>query len=105
MSRKKTIELGLEVYRLVKMLPAEEEDVLAEMLLRDTVDVATNIAKSEPEDLSAAERNEFLSAARGKVAAVETLLLICVELNYFGEKEIEPAMNLCAELGKVLSEP
>ncbi len=105
MNKEKAIDLSVEIRRLVKNLPAEEEDVLAEMLLRDTVDVATNIAKSEPEDLSAAERNEFLSAARGKVAAVETLLLICVELNYFGEKEIEPAMNLCAELGKVLSEP
>ena len=104
MSRKKTIELGLEVYRLVKMLPAEEEHVLAEKLLRATADVAVNISMSELEDL-AEEREKFLSAARGKVAAVETLLLICVELNYFGEKEIEPAMNLCAELGKVLSEP
>ena len=98
MNKEKAIDLSVEIRRLVKNLPAEEEHVLAEMLLRATADVAVNISMSEPEDLSAAERNEFLSAARGKVAAVETLLLICVELNYFGEKEIEPAMNLCAEI-------
>ena len=102
MSSKKTVELGLEVYRLVKILPTEEEHVLAEELLRATADVAVNISMSELEDLSE-EREKFLSAARGKIAVVETLLLICVELNYFGEKEIEAAMNLCAELGKVLS--
>lgn len=105
MNKEKAIDLSVEIRRLVKNLPTEEEHVLAEMLLRDTVDVATNISMSEIEDLTAAERNEFLSAARGKVAAVETLLLICVKVNYFGEKEIEPAVNLCAELGKVLSEP
>ena len=98
MSRKKTVELGLEVYRLIKNLPEEEEHVLSEELLRVAVDVAMNIAKSELDDLAEEERNEFLSAARGKVAVVETLLLLCVELNYFGEKEIEAAMNLCAEL-------
>ena len=97
MSRKKTIELGLEVYRLIKNLPAEEEHVLAEELLRATADVAVNISMSELEDLSE-KREKFLSAARGKIAVVETLLLICVRLNYFGEKEIEAAMNLCAEL-------
>ena len=102
MSRKKTVELGLEVYRLIKNLPAEEEHVLAEELLRATADVAVNISMSELEDL-AQERGKFLSAAHGKIAVVETLLLICVRLNYFGEKEIEAAMNLCAELGKVLS--
>ena len=102
MSRKKTVELGLEVYRLIKNLPAEEEHVLAEELLRAAADVAVNISMSELDDL-AEERTKFLSAARGKVAVVETLLLICVRLNYFSEKEIEVAMNLCAELGKVLS--
>lgn len=102
MSKKKAFELNVEVRRLVKNLPEEEEHVLAEELLRAAVDVATNIAKSELEDL-AEERTKFLSAAHGKIAVVETLLLICVRLNYFGEKEIEAAMNLCAELGKVLS--
>ena len=102
MSKEKAFELNVEVRRLVKNLPAEEEHVLSEELLRAAVDVATNIAKSELDDL-AEEREKFLSAARGKVAVVETLLLICVRLNYFGEKEIEAAMNLCAELGKVLS--
>ena len=102
MSSKKTVELGREVRRLVKNLPEEEEHVLAEELLRATADVAVNISMSELDDL-AEERTKFLSAAHGKIAVVETLLLICVRLNYFGEKEIEAAMNLCAELGKVLS--
>ena len=97
MSKEKAFELNVEVRRLVKILPTEEEHVLAEKLLRATVDVAVNISMSEMEDL-AEEREKFLSAARGKVAAVETLLLICVRLNYFGEKEIEAAMNLCAEI-------
>ena len=102
MNKEKSFELNVEVRRLVKNLPEEEEHVLAEELLRATADVAVNISMSELEDLSE-DRTKFLSAARGKIAVVETLLLICVELNYFGKKEIEAAMNLCAELGKVLS--
>ena len=97
MNKEKAFELNVEVRRLVKNLPEEEEHVLSEELLRAAVDVATNISMSELEDLSE-EREKFLSPARGKIAVVETLLLICVELNYFGEKEIEAAMNLCAEI-------
>ena len=103
MSKQKTIELGVEVYRLVKKLPPEEEHVLSEMLMRATADVAVNIAQSEIDFLEK-KRSQFLSEARGKIAALETLLLLCVELNYFGKEEIETAMNLCAELGRMLNE-
>ena len=96
-SKEKSLELGVEVYRLVKKLPPEEEHCLSEMMMRATADVAVNIAQSEI-DSSEAERLQFLSVVRGKIAALETLILLCVRLNYLEEVEVEPVLNLCAEL-------
>ena len=45
-----------------------------------------------------------MSVARGKIAVVETLIEICIRLNYFDESAGEPAMNLCAELRKTVDE-
>ena len=103
MSKQKTIELGVEIYRLVKILPPEEEHVLAEMLMHASGEIAANFSMGSESNLE--ERNKFFSVARGKIAVVETLLSICVELKYFGKEEIGAAVNLCAELRKVLIEP
>ena len=102
-SKQKALELGVEVYQLVKKLPPEEEHVLTEMLMRATADIAVNISQSEIDFLEN-EQSQFLSVARGKIAVVETLLLICVAVNYLSEKEIELAMNSCSEIGRMLNE-
>ena len=96
MNNKKIVELGIEIYQLVKKLPPEEEHTLTEMLMRATGDIAANIAMSE--NFSSEERTQFLSTARGKIAVLETLLQICVAVKYFDEAEIATALNMCAEL-------
>lgn len=102
-SEKKAMDLTVEVYRLVAHFPADEEHTLINPLKLAAIAVATNIAKSElnsPQE----ERAQFLSTARGKIAVVETLLLLCVKLNYLAEADTAAALNMCAELGRMLSE-
>ena len=103
MNENKIVELGIEVYRLVKKLPPEEKHVLAEMLMEATGELAANI-KMTKADLPQEERAEFLSAACGKIAVVETLLTVCVKLNYLADAEVATALNACAELGRMLKQ-
>lgn len=103
MSKQKSLDLGIEIYRLVKKLPPEEEHVLKEMLMSATDEIAANIRMTES-DLPQEERAEFLSAACGKIAVVETLLTLCLKLNYLAEAEVAAALNACAELGRMLKQ-
>lgn len=100
--KKLSIELVAEVYNLVKKLPAEEETLLASLLKNAAIEVSTNIAKSEAA-LSEEGQREFLSTAKGKIAVVETLILLCVELKYLGEAEVQSALNSYSELGRILN--
>ena len=95
-SKQQILNLGTEIYRLTAKLPAEEERTLTEMFIRATGDIAANIAMSDA-DLTD-EPAQFLSTACGKIAVIETLLLLCVKLNYLAAVEIATASNLCAEL-------
>lgn len=45
----------------------------------------------------------FLSIAMGSKAELETQLLLCVRLNYLTDSDIESAMGLCTEIGKMIS--
>ena len=96
----KAMDLGVEIYGLVKKLPPEEKYVLSELLMRNVADIATNIAKSE---LDGENPKPYLSEARGIIAAVETQLLICVRVNYLGESDIEVALELCSEVERMLN--
>ncbi len=95
--REQPLNLGVEIYRLVKKLPAEEERVLAEEMMRAVASVATNIALAA-EFSSDDERTHCLAEADGKLAALETFILLCVKLNFFADAEAQAALDLCAEL-------
>lgn len=101
--KQKSLDLGIEIYRLVKKLPPEEEHVFTEMLMSATGEIAANIRMMEL-DSPQEERAEFLSAACGKIAVVETLLTVCVAVKYLAEAEVATALNMCAELGRMLKQ-
>lgn len=89
----KTIELGVEIHRLVKKLPPEEIHVLAEELMRTVCSIALTF--------SLEENSTIASEIPGKIAVLETLLLICVRLEYFEEPEMQAALALCSELERM----
>ena len=98
----KSMDLLVEVYRLVKKLPKEETNVLSDQMRRAAVSVPSNIAEGKNRS-SGKDYIRFLFIARGSRAEIETQLLACVRLNYLEESEVEPALALCSEIGKMLS--
>ena len=98
----KAIDLSVEVYRLVKLLPKAETYALSDQMRRAVVSIPSNIAEGKGRN-SAKEFVNFLSIARGSQKELETQLYICIKIGYFTEDEASTAMNLCEEVGKMLN--
>ena len=98
----KAMDLTVEVYKLVKLLPKEETYALSDQIRRAVVSIPSNIAEGQGRNHTK-EFVNFLGIARGSKSELETQLQICIRLNYFTEKDAEHALNLCSEVGKMLS--
>ena len=98
----KAMDLTQEVYRLVKLLPAEERFDLSSQIRRAVVSIPSNIAEGQGRQTEK-EFKQFLSIAKGSVFEVETQLLICVRINYLPQEQIGNALSLCDEVGRMLT--
>ena len=98
----RAMDLVVEVYQLVKKLPKEELFALSDQIRRAAISIPSNIAEGQGRN-SSKEFIHFLSIAKGSKAELETQLLLCVRINYLTESEIEKAMSLIEEVGKMLN--
>lgn len=98
----KSVDLATEIYRLVKLLPKEETYALSDQMRRAVVSIPSNIAEGQGRN-STRDFIKFLAIARGSQKELETQLEICVRIGYISRSEIANAMNLCEEVGKMLS--
>jgi len=98
----KAMDLTVEVYKLVKLLPKEETYALSDQMRRAVVSIPSNIAEGQGRN-STKEFINFLTISRGSQSELETQLEICIRLNYITEKDAENALNLCEEVGKMLN--
>lgn len=96
------MDLTAEIYRLTKNLPKEELCALTNRLRRAAVSIPSNIAEGNC-DCSAEEALQFMSVARGSIAAVETQLLICVRLEYLAQEDIRTALSLLNEIERIIN--
>jgi four helix bundle protein len=84
----KAMDLVVEVYKILKLMPNDELYALSDQMKRAAVSIPSNIAEGQ-------ERNttkdfvKFLHIAKGSKAELETQLLICVRLNYLTQVHIE----------------
>lgn len=98
----RSMELVAEVYLLVKKLPKEELFALSDQMRRSAISIPSNIAEGQGRN-SVKEFNHFLAIAKGSKAELETQLLLCTKISYLTNSEIETAINLIQEIGKMLN--
>ena len=98
----KAMDLTQETYKLVKLLPAEERYSLSDEMRRAAVSVPSNIAEGHGRHTEK-EFKQFLSIAKGSVFELETQFLICTRTQIFTPEQIERALSLCNEVGRMLS--
>ena len=97
----RAMELVVEVYQLVKKLPKEDLFALSDQIRRAVISIPSNIAEGQGRS-SLKEFSYFLSIARGSKAELETQLLLCVKVDYLKESEVQKAMCLVDEVGKMI---
>lgn len=97
----KSMDLVVEIYKLVKLLPADEIHALSNQMRRAATSIPSNIAEGQARN-SAKEFIQFLSISRASAAELTTQLLICVKIDYLKENQIAYALNLTEEIERML---
>jgi four helix bundle protein len=98
----KAMDLVEEAYVLVKKLPKEELFALSDQIRRSAISIPSNIAEGQGRN-STKEFIQFLAIAKGSKSELETQLLLCVKINYLKASDIENAINLINEIGKMIN--
>ncbi len=75
---------------------------LSDQIRRSAVSIPSNIAEGYGRN-STKDYIRFLSIARGSRYEFETQLLLCVRLGYMSESDIDKAIQLGEEVGKMLN--
>ena len=98
----KSMDLVVEIYKLVKLLPNDELHALSDQMKRASVSIPSNIAEGQ-ERSTTKDFVKFLYIAKGSKGELETHLLICTRLLYLTQAQIAIAHNLLQEIGKMLN--
>jgi four helix bundle protein len=96
----KSMDLAVEVYRLVASLPKTELYGLSSQTTRAATSVAANIAEGHGRS-STRDFLRFLGIARGSLMEVQTLLSLAVRLSYLSE--CRTACTPIDEISRMLS--
>ena len=95
------MELVKDVYVLTKSLPKEEQYGLTSQLRRAAVSILANLAEGFNRASDADKAHKYV-ISRGECAEVEALLLVTVELKYFAAAEIQNALVLSQQAGRLI---
>lgn len=98
----KAMDLVAEIYRIVRLLPQTERYAIADQMRRAAVSIPSNIAEGFGRSTSK-EYARFLSIARGSKYELDTQLLICIRIEYLQKKDVQYALSLSEEIGKMLN--
>ncbi len=98
----KSMDLALNVYKIVKLLPREERYSLSDQMRRAVVSIPSNIAEGKQRS-TAKEYKYFLHIAKGSLCELETQLLLCEGFGYLQKRDLDPIISQCDEIGKMLT--
>ena len=97
----KAMDLVVEIYKLIDLLPREETYCLADQMRRAAVSIPSNIAEGHGRN-SINDFKRFLAIAQGSRAELETQLDICLRVHYLTEDQVKKAMSLSVEVRKMI---
>ncbi len=98
----KSMDLAVEIYRVVKRFPPEEKYELGSQMRRAAVSIPSNIAEGRV-GMTVKKYLNGLFVARGSEAELETQLLLANRLGYLSDEDIAESLGLCEEIAKMLN--
>ncbi|WP_280950038.1 four helix bundle protein [Rhizobium sp. LC145] len=97
----RSMDLAVVCYELTRRFPKEEIYGLVSQIRRSAASVAANIAEGYGRDATGAYV-QHLKIAQGSLKELETHLILSTRVGIIGLAEIQPAMSLGDEVGKML---
>ena len=94
-------QLVLEMYRLTKKFPKEEQFSLTNQLQRAVVSFTSNIAEGFNRS-SWKEKGQFSSISFGSLSEIQNQLLIAKDLGYITNEEFQTIDKRTTELSKMM---
>ena len=91
------IKLSKEIYKLTEQFPDCEKFGITSQLKRASVSIPANIAEGAARQTDKEFLN-FLHITRGSISEVDTLLVVCLELNYCKSADLEIIDKLLKEI-------
>ena len=98
----RAMDLVVECYRVAKLLPKAEAYGLVSQIQRAAVSVPANIAEGHGRE-HLGDYLHHLSVANGSLMELETHLLLTERLGYVTVGEIDWALSLSGEAGRMLA--
>lgn len=99
---KKSIELTVKIYEILKNYPKEELFWLVSQMKRSVISIPSNIAEWYWRNWKQ-EYKQFLWIAKGSSFELETQLLISKELWFINDEKFNELNNLNSEIIKILT--
>ena len=94
--------LVIEVYKLLKLFPREENYALCDQLRRAVISIPSNIAEGMGR-VSIKEQIHFIEIAFGSLSEVMCQMELAKDLNYITVNQIMEVENLVRDIAKLLS--
>lgn len=94
--------LVIEVYKLLKIFPKEENYALCDQLRRAVISIPSNIAEGMGR-VSIKEQIHFIEIAFGSLSEVMCQMELAKDLNYITVNQIMEVENLVRDIAKLLS--
>ena len=98
----KAMQLVVDVYNLIRLLPKEETYGLSDQRRRAAISIPSNIAEGNARS-SQKDMVHFLYIAQGSRAELETQLELCELIGYISKERLEPVLMQTQEIGRMLS--
>ena len=94
--------LVLEIYRLTKLFPKEEQYALIDQLRRAGISIVSNIAEGFSRH-SYKEKTQFYYMSRGSVTEIQSQLLIARDLRYITKEQFDTIAKLAITVHKIIT--
>ena len=98
----KSMDLAVEIFKVVKFLPKEELYGLSDQMRRAVVSVPSNIAEGQQRS-STKDYIRFLHIAKGSLGELETQIMLCERLEYLRKEKTDQLIGQCIEIQRMIS--
>ena len=95
-------QLTLDVYRIVKQFPRDEQYELRSQVVRAVVSIEANIAEGCGRRTDA-ELHRFLQISMGSLSELKCELRIAKDLCYIQATQFDSLARACADVGRMLN--